>query len=251
MINALIIDDEQHCIDSLVTDLNKHCKNVIVTDTCKSSKEGILAIKKHKPQLLFLDVEMPWMNGFEMLEVLPEINFSIIFTTAFDKFAAKAFRISAIDYLLKPVDSADLIAAVKKVQEKIYTDAGINNIQNLLTNIRKPAPQQKIALPSADGYEFEEVSSILYCTAQGAYTRVILKGKSPLLISRSLGDIEEILPPEIFLRIHHSTIVNLAEITHYSRTDGGYVVITTREKLMVSKARKDGLLQHLGLKASI
>lgn len=191
------------------------------------------------------------MNGFEMLEVLHEITFSIIFTTAFDKFAAKAFRISAIDYLLKPVDATDLIAAVSKAEEKIYKDAGINNIQNLLNNIRKPVPQQKIALPSSDGYEFEQVSSILYCTAEGAYTRIVLKDKPPMVISQTLGDIEEILPSEIFLRIHHSTIVNPNAITHYSRTDGGYVVVTTKEKLMVSKARKEALLQQLGLKSSI
>ena len=250
MINAIIIDDEQHCIDALVTDLAINCSNVAVVATCSSAKDGIFAIKKHRPQLLFLDVEMPWMNGFEMLEVLPEINFSIIFVTAFDRFAARAFRISAIDFLLKPVDANDLIAAVHKVEEKIYTDVGIHNIQNLLNNNRKPAPLQKIALPSSDGYEFEQVASILYCAAEGAYTRVVLKDKQPMLISRTLGDIEEILPSEIFLRIHHSTIVNLNAITHYSRTDGGYVVITTKEKLMVSKARKEALLQHLGLKSS-
>jgi len=250
MINALIVDDEQHCVNSLLTDLARNCSNVNVVTTCNSAKEGIMAIKKHKPQLLFLDVEMPWMNGFEMLEVLPEIDFSIIFTTAFDKFAARAFRISAIDYLLKPVDAGDLVEAVRKAEEKILTYQGVHNIENLLNNIRKPVPEQKIALPSSDGYEFERVSSILYCVAEGAYTRVILKDKPPMVISRTLGDIEEILPSEIFLRIHHSTIVNLNVITHYSRTDGGYVVITTKEKLTVSKARKETLLQQLGLKSS-
>src|SRR5205085_10043041 len=139
MIHALIVDDEQVCVESLLTDLARNCSNVNVVTTCSSAKEGIMAIKKHKPQLLFLDVEMPWMNGFEMLEVLPEINFSIIFTTAFDKFAARAFRISAIDFLLKPVDAADLVEAVHKAEEKIYKDVGIHNIQNLLNNIRKPA----------------------------------------------------------------------------------------------------------------
>jgi two-component system, LytTR family, response regulator len=248
MINALIIDDEQHCIDALVADLTKNCNNVKILGTCNSAKEGILSIRKLKPQLVFLDVEMPWMNGFEMLEVLPEINFSIIFTTAYDKFAAKAFRISAIDYLLKPVDATDLITAVRKAEEKIVSDLGINNIENLLHNIHQPAQEQKIALPNSDGYAFAHVDSILYCSAEGAYTKVVLKDKMPLLISRTLGDIEEMLPSEIFLRIHHSTIVNLNAITHYSRTDGGYVTITTKEKLMVSKARKEVLLQHLGLK---
>lgn len=249
MIKAIIIDDEQHCIDSLVADLSKHCGNVDVMANCTSAKEGVLAIKKHKPQLIFLDVEMPWMNGFEMLEMLDHIDFCIIFTTAYDKFAARAFRISAVDYLLKPIDAVDLKTAVQKAEEKILLSAGAVNIQNLLHNIRQPAQEQKIALPNRDGYEFTQVSSILYCAAEGAYTRVNLVDKRYLLISRTLGDVEEMLPPEIFVRIHHSTIVNINAVTHYSRTDGGYVVMNTNERLMVSKARKEFLLHRLGLKA--
>lgn len=248
MIQSIIIDDEQHCIDALAADLSKHCGNVEVIAKCASAKEGILSIKKLKPQLIFLDVEMPWMNGFEMLEMFDRIDFCIIFTTAYDKFAAKAFRISAVDYLLKPIDAADLKAAVRKAEEKILSSAGAVNIENLLHNIRQPEQQQKIAMPNRDGYEFTPVNSILYCGAEGAYTKVVLTDKHPLLISRTLGDIEEMLPQEIFIRIHHSTIVNLNAVTHYSRTDGGYVVMNTGEKLMVSKARKETLLEKLGLK---
>lgn len=248
MITSLIIDDEQHCTDALAADIKKYCPGIEVLAVCNSAKEGILAIKKHKPQLIFLDIEMPWMNGFEMLEMLEAINFSIIFTTAYDKFAARAFRISAVDYLLKPVDSEDLKAAVRKAQEKIDSASGAVNIQNLLHNMRQPEQQQKIALPNREGYEFTRVDSILYCTAEGAYTKVYLTDKRSMLISRTLGDIEEMLPHDIFIRIHHSTIVNLNAVTHYLRTDGGYVVMNTNEKLMVSKARKDALLQKLGLK---
>ena len=128
MINAIIIDDEQDCIDSLSFDLQEHCKEVNVIDTCTNPKEGILSIKKTKPDLVFLDVQMPWMNGFEMLELLDEINFALIFTTAHDQFAAKAFRISAIDYLLKPIDVNDLKEAVKKASEKIQKKSGADNI---------------------------------------------------------------------------------------------------------------------------
>src|SRR4029078_3963113 len=128
----------QHCIDALKTDIDKYCGNVEIAATCSSAKEGILAIKKHKPGLVFLDVEMPWMNGFEMLEMLDHIDFCIIFTTAYDKFAAKAFRISAVDYLLKPVDANDLKIAVKKVEEKIIASEGAVNVQNLLRNLRQP-----------------------------------------------------------------------------------------------------------------
>ena len=142
MISSIIIDDEQHCIDALGADLGKHCPNVEVLAKCASAKEGILAIKKYKPQLIFLDVEMPWMNGFEMLELLDHIDFSIIFTTAYDKFAAKAFRISAVDYLLKPVDGRSENRG-QKAEEKINSASGVVNIQNLLHNIRQPEQQQK------------------------------------------------------------------------------------------------------------
>jgi len=248
MLKSIIIDDEQYCVEALLADLARYCRDVEVVAKCYSAKEGILAIRRLKPQLIFLDVEMPWMNGFEMLEMLEHIDFCIIFTTAYDKFAAKAFRISAVDFLLKPVDVEDLKAAVRKAAEKISGTADVVNIRNLLHNIRQPVQNQRIALPNRDGYEFAQVSSILYCSAEGAYTRVIFNDKHFLLISRTLGDIEEMLPPEIFLRIHHSTVVNLSAVTHYIRSDGGYVVMNTRDKLMVSKARKDVLLEKLGLK---
>ena len=248
MIKALIIDDEQHCINALVADLSNHCMNVEIVAKCASAKEGVLAIRKYKPQLIFLDVEMPWMNGFEMLEMIDQIDFCIIFTTAYDKFAARAFRISAVDYLLKPIDASDLKAAVLKVEEKITNHAGAVNIQNLLDNIRQPLENQKIALPNRDGYEFVKVDSILYCGAEGAYTKVFFTNRHSLLVSKPLGDIEEMLPSELFIRIHHSTVVNLSAVTHYMRTDGGYVVINTNEKLAVSKARKEALMEKLGLK---
>ncbi len=248
MIKAIIIDDEQNCIDALATDIGNNCPNVEVVAQCVSAKEGILAIKKLHPRLVFLDIEMPLINGFEMLEMLGNIDFCIIFTTAFDKFAVKAFRISAVDFLLKPIDPEDLKAAVGKAEEKILSSEGTTNIQNLLHNIKQKAPDQKIALPNRAGYEFAEVSSILYCSAEGAYTKVVFTNKHSLLISRTLGDIEEILPHELFIRIHHSTIVNVNEISQYIRTDGGYLVMRNNEKLMISKARKDVLLERLGLK---
>src|SRR6185436_6627207 len=208
MIRSIIIDDEQHCVRALSNDLKQHCPSIELVDACHSAKEGILSIKKLNPDLVFLDVEMPWMNGFEMLEVLGDINFSIIFTTAHDQFAAKAFRTSAVDYLLKPIDASDLQDAVKKAEKRNNQQDGNVNIENLLNNFKQPATQQKIALPNKDGYEFAEVNQIIYCQAEGSYTKVFLAGKKYLLVSRSLGDIEELLPPSLFLRIHHSTVVN-------------------------------------------
>ena len=248
MIRSIIIDDEQHCVRSLLKDLQQHCPSIELADACYSAKEGIMAIKKYQPDLVFLDVEMPWMNGFEMLEILGEINFSIIFTTAHDEFAAKAFRISAVDYLLKPIDAGDLKSAVQKVERKLDEGNNLQHISNLLLNIRHPSIEQKIALPQREGYEFVEVSAIVYCHAEGAYTKVFIREKRPMLISRSLGDVEELLPPEIFQRIHHSSLVNITYISQFLRSDGGYVVLKTGEKLSVSKTKKDMLMARLGLK---
>ena len=248
MINAIVIDDEQHCVKSLCSDLEKHCSTIKVVDTCYSAKEGIMSIKKFNPELIFLDVEMPWMNGFEMLEIIGDVTFSIIFTTAHDEFAAKAFRICAVDYLLKPIDANDLKAAIQKVEKKLGEGSSLEHITNLLRNIRQPATKQKIALPQREGYEFVDVSAIIYCEAEGAYTKLVLSGKKLMLVSKALGDVEELLPPELFQRIHHSSLVNLSYISQFLRTDGGYVVMTTGEKLSVSKAKKEMLMARLGLK---
>ncbi len=248
MIRSIIIDDEQHCVKSLVKDLQQHCPSIEIIETSNSAKEGIMAIKKLQPDLLFLDVEMPWMNGFELLEILGDINFSIIFTTAHDEFAARAFRISAVDYLLKPIDAEDLKAAVQKVEKKFEQGSSLPHINNLLQNIRQPSIEQKIALPLREGYEFVEVSSIIYCHAEGAYTKIFIQEKRPMLISRTLGDVAELLPPEIFQRIHHSTLVNVTYISQFLRSDGGYIVLKSGERLAVSKTRKEMLMTRLGLR---
>lgn len=248
MLRSVIIDDEPQNASILKNDIIAHCPSVEVIAVCHSAKEGIMAIKKEKPDLAFLDIEMPWMNGFEMLEMLDDINFSIIFTTAHDQFAAKAFRLSAVDYLLKPIDANDLKVAVKKAQQRSEQQQGNVHIENLLRNIKQPSAQQKIALPNKDGYEFVEVSHIIYCQAEGAYTKVFLDNKKYILVSKSLGDIEELLPADIFQRIHHSTVVNLHFITHFVRTDGGYVKLQTGEQLTVSKSKKEAVMERLGLK---
>ncbi len=191
---------------------------------------------------------MPWMNGFEMLEIAGDIKFSIIFTTAHEEFAAKAFCISAVDYLLKPIDAVDLKTAVQKVEMKMEGGTSLRHISNLLRNFRQPSVEQKIALPKREGYEFVDVSSILYCNADGAYTKIFIEGKKTMLISRTLGDVEELLPPEMFQRIHHSTLVNVTFISQFLRTDGGYIVLKNGEKLSVSKAKKEALMERLGLK---
>ena len=164
-----------------------------------------------------------------------------------NEFAAKAFCFSAVDYLLKPINAHDLKEAVKKGEQKLQQPGNIH-IENLPRNIKMPSVQQKIALPYKDGYEFVEVSHIIYCQAEGAYTKIFLDNRKYILVSKSLCDIEELLPVDMFQRIHHSTVVNLGFITHFARSDGGYVKMQTGEQLPVSKSKKEGLMERLGLK---
>ena len=248
MIRSIIIDDEKNCIDSLAFDLRRNFPQIELIEACTSPKQGLMSIRKQKPDLVFLDVQMPWMNGFEMLEMLDEIDFAIIFTTAYDQFAAKAFRLSAIDYLLKPVDVNDLKEAVKKATDKIDQKSGKANIDNLLHNINNPEAKQRVAFAGREGYEFIEIPSIVYAQAEGAYTHVFLNNKRKLIISKTLSDIEEMLPANQFQRIHHSTLVNLNHVTHFYKTDGGYIVLDSGEKLVVSKSKKEGLMERMGLK---
>lgn len=248
MIRALIIDDEIHCVKSLLWDLQQVAPEIKVVASASSGAEGINLIAEHNPELVFLDISMPGMNGFEMLEHLPSIQFKIIFTTAHDQFAAKAFRKSAVDYLVKPIDQNDLSEAIQKITGNIGSLASNGALNNLLHNYRSPELKQRIALPLRDGYEFTLPDDILYLEAEGSYTKIFFKEKRQLLVSRSLGDIAEILPPDLFLRIHHSYIVNISGVTHFLRSDGGYVQLTNGAKLMVSKSKKNEVMDRLGLK---
>lgn len=248
MMSAIIIDDETHCIKALQNDLKMFCPDIELLDTCQSAKEGLLSIKRNNPDLVFLDVEMPWMNGFEMLEVIEEIKFHIVFTTAYDQFAARAFRVSAVDYLLKPIDGNDLIEAVSKAKKTVGEKSGDKNIQNLLQNTKSPAVMQKIAIPTRDGFDFLQVSDILYCKANGSYTDIVLNGSKRVMLSKSLGETEQLLPPEIFERIHHSILVNIQHVKQFIRSSGTFIVMMNGDELSVSKSKKEQLLKRLGIK---
>lgn len=249
MIKAVIIDDEPRCITALRGDLEMFCPEVQVVEGCHSAKEGLLSIKKNKPDLIFLDVEMPWMNGFEMLEVFDgEINFQIIFTTAYDNFAARAFRVSAVDYLLKPIDNKDLIVAIQKVKKAMQDKENGSNVSNLLQNIKAPAEQQKIAIATRNGYSFVAVSEIIYCKGNGSYTTVYLSNQKQVILSKSVGETEQLLPAELFERIHNSVLVNVLYIDQFVKSDGTYIIMKNGDELSVSKSKKEQLLSRLGIR---
>lgn len=242
---AVIVDDELSCRDSLEYDLKKYCPQVAVLEKCESAKQGMLAIKKLKPDVIFIDVEMPWMNGFEMLEALQPVESKVVFVTAYDQYAVKAFRFTAMDYLLKPINHDDLVTAVAKVSE---SDGRVDaqRLEQLKINLN-PAMPKRMALPTRGSIEFVPLTDIIYFEANGAYVTVFSVGRSKTLLSKSLGEVQEMLEGEPFFRIHNSHLVNVPHIKKFVRGDGGYVVMSNDTTITVARSRKDDLMRVLGI----
>jgi two-component system LytT family response regulator len=246
MIKAVLIDDEQHCRETLSIQLERYCPEVLLLAACCSAAEGVKAIAQHQPDVLFLDVEMPHMNGFEMLQKLDKITFDVIFTTGYDSYAIKAIRFSALDYLLKPIDKDELRKAVAKVSAK-KGHTMTQQLDILLEKLENKQPLlQKIALPTQDGFELIAVHNIIRCESDSNYTNIYLKNGRRILVSRILKEIEELLDGHSFLRVHHSHVINLEEVARYIRGEGGYVIMSDNSTVNVSRSRKEALLKRFG-----
>ena len=245
MIKAIIVDDEINCCETLMTLLENYCPVVKVTAVCYSGEDALPVIQEQQPQIVFLDIEMPRMSGFEMLEKLPKIFFEIIFTTSYDQYAIKAFRFSAMDYLLKPVDRHELQKAVQKVSQRLEHPLP-DQLTVLLQKLHSPAtPMQRIALPTMEGLQLIPVDSIISCASDSNYTIVTLKQNQKLTVSRTLREVDEMLEDHSFFRVHNSSLVNLNEIDKYVKGEGGYVVMTDGSTIDVSRSKKESLLKTL------
>lgn len=245
MIKAVIIDDEPDCCEVLSMLLQRHCPEVTVDAICYSAEDAIASITHHSPQLVFLDIEMPHMNGFELLEALPEINFEIIFTTSYDQYAIKAIRFSALDYLLKPIDREELQAAVKKAIGR-HQHLLPQQLEILMQKFHRQVNKvDRIALPTMEGLQLISIDSIISCASSSNYTILSMKVNQKLTVSRTLKDIEEMLEDYNFLRVHHSYLVNVNEIRKYIRGEGGSVVMSDGSSVDVSRSKKDVLLKKI------
>lgn len=245
MIKAILVDDEVHCLDTLGILIRDYCPEVQVMERCMSAKQGLAAIEKHQPALVFLDIEMPVMNGFELLEKFKEIPFSVIFTTSYDQYAIKAIRFSALDYLLKPIDPKELVAAVHKVEVQKHTPTE-EQFSMLMDQIKhKEKGFTKIAVPTSEGFELIPADQVIFCEADDNYTHLFLKNKKKITACRTLKEMEEQLQGfTFFLRVHHSYLVNLNEVNKYVRGEGGYLVMSDGSTVNVSRSRKEALLKH-------
>lgn len=245
MIKAFIIDDEPGCCKTLSMLLERYCPELEVTGIFNNGLDALQAINAASPDLVFLDVQMPKMNGFEMLEKLPSINFHLIFTTSYDQYALKAFKFSAIDYLLKPVDREELQKAVQKVLQRSQVSAA-EQLQIMFQKLYHPASSiNKIALPTMEGLQMIPIQSIISCEAHDNYTTLILKDNKKLVVSCTLKVIEEMLEDYSFIRVHRSFLVNLHEVEKYVKADGGYVVMSDGSNIYISRNKKEELLKKL------
>jgi two-component system, LytTR family, response regulator len=238
---VIIIDDEVHCITTLKWTLKEYCQDVQVVATARNGSAGILAIEEHNPDLVFLDVEMPVMNGIDMLLHFDDVKFDVVFTTAYDRYAVKAIKLSALDYLLKPIDKDELIAAVGKVIDKqtLISKQQLGTMQEM----HRTKITNKIALSTLSGLQFVNLDDLVRLEGDGSYCHFILKDKSKITLSKKLGEAEDILKDDTnFFRAHKSHIINLRYVEKYIRGDGGIIVMEDGTSIALSRNKKDEFL---------
>ncbi len=242
MIQALIIDDEKNAIEVLELQLSRFCKNVQVLATAQGGIQGIELIRKHQPDLVFLDIEMPHKNGFDVLNETKDCRYKVIFTTAYDQFAIRAFKFSALDYLLKPIDIRELQEAVEKAAVKEEQGSLDEKLQVLISQLQSPVRQERIALPVADGMQFFHTDEILRCESESNYTHISLTNGKRITIAKTLKEVEESLRGVDFYRIHQSHLVNMNHISKVVKGEGGYVVMKDGTTITISRNKKEAFL---------
>lgn len=249
MLNTIIVEDEDNAREMLQNLLAKYCPEVNVLAACGNIEDGLAAIEEHRPDLLFLDIEMQTGTGFDLLEKVEYRGFEVIFTTAYDTYALKAIKFSAIDYLLKPIDVGDLQHAVQQVEQKKHQTDQQRKLEVLLSNLNpQQRPEDKsITLSTSDGLQFVKISDIVRCEANGAYTNFVLKNRKDILVSKNLKEYENLLSDYSFYRIHHSHLINLSEVDRYVKADGGYVVMKDGSQVGISNKKKDEFLALMSI----
>jgi two-component system LytT family response regulator len=252
VITALIIDDERRSRETLASLIEKYCPAIKIIGFADSASTGAEAIKLHSPNLVFLDIEMPFGSGFDMLEKLGNYSFEVVFTTAYDQYALRAFKFSALDYLLKPIDRDELVEAVSRVEKRVskkqhnLSREANEHLEVLLYNIKnKHLHSSKIALPTSDGIVFVQVNDIIRCESERNYTYFYMVGGEKILITRTLKEFELMLADFDFFRVHHSHLINLAYVKRYVKSDGGSLIMNDDSIVQISRKYKDILLQKL------
>jgi len=245
MLSTIIIDDEPAAREKLQLLIEKYCAGKIeLVSICKSPEEGLDAIARFNPDLIFLDVEMPSMTGFDMLKRIPKINFQVIFTTAHDHYAIKAIKFSALDYLLKPIDLEQLQEAVNKAIER-KPERQPAQYESFVENIKEGGKLENLSIPTASGLVFVKVNDIIRCESSSNYTVFFLTSKDQIVATRTLKEFEELLDESGFIRIHHSHLINKLHLKQYIKGAGGQVIMSDGKTLDVSRRKKDEVMEKL------
>lgn len=244
---VVIIDDEKHASETLVWLLKNAVVKCQVIGVFNDAREALAALPGLNPELIFLDIEMPSLNGFQLLDQLDMHDLQVIFTTAYDQFAVKAFRVSAIDFLLKPIDSAELDSALQKAS-RVTSRIDMDQLKSIFDEFNGTKHSVgKLALPSIHGIDFVHPDLIIYCQSESNYTRIYMTGNQKLLVSKTLKEIEQMLPESNFFRIHNSYVANLERVSKLLRSGGGSLIMENGAELNVSRQRKADLLMRLRL----
>ncbi len=239
MLRTIIIDDEPDSVNLLKLQLTQNCKQIELVGTYTSSVKASQNIEALEPDLLFLDIEMPIMNGFELLEKILHLNFSIVFVTAYNQFALKAFRSNALDFLVKPIDTKELTEAVAKAEKRVMpTSSQLTMLQKQL----RGEPVTKIAIPGQHGISFIDLDEIVYSEASNNYSKLILTDGRHFLISKTLKDVQEVLEEEHFLRVHRQFIINLNHVKQFNRNEG-VLTMSNGENIPVARNQKERLVE--------
>lgn len=244
LLSALIVDDEKNGRENLAGLIRSHCPQIKVVAEATSVEQAISAIHEHQPQLIFLDIEMPGGNGFQLLEHFNNFPFEVIFVTAYDNYAIRAIRFSASDYILKPINLNELKAAIDKVSERIRNRSENERIRQLYLNTMHPA-NPKIGLPTGERVEFVEVKSIVRCQGESNYTHIYFADRKPILTAKSLIEFEELLAEYGFVRVHKTHVVNLNHVTSFTKNDGGVLYLSNGDSVAISRRRKEVTLAQL------
>jgi two-component system LytT family response regulator len=247
MINCVIIDDEPKNIRVLTKMLEEFCPDAVVVGEATNAGDAEKIIFRTQPDLVLLDVEMPYGNAFDLLDSLMPVKFEVVFVTAFNDYTLKAFKYCALDYLLKPVNIEELRIAVQKASEKVRLRNMNKQLNTLLANLKQPdATSFKLALPSIEGLVFVPTDTITRCEASGGYTVFYLKNGEKILSTKNIKEYEEILPHSIFMRVHNSHIINLMCIRKYHKGRGGYIEMEDQALIEVASRRKNEFLSRFG-----
>lgn len=246
MIKAILVDDSADARQALRADLNRWCPQVKIAGEAGSMNEGLLLLRSTTCDVVFLDIQLGDGDGFQLLEQLGTTSAQIIFTTGLDNFGIRAIKFSALDYLLKPVDPDELVAAIQKLET--HKPPAAENIKLFTEQFRQPAQNlRRIALNSADRVHVVHISDIIRCESDRNYTTFYLKDAKPIVVTRTLKEYEDMLEPSGFVRVHHSHLINLEHLKTFMKNDGGYAVMTDGSNVPVSVRKKEDLLKALGL----